>query len=187
MRNIAAGARLALFLKVSPSDFRVSAGHFAALFIFNFVLALLSDMVKQGWPGVFNAAALPIVLSQAPIILFACLLIATLLARRELLLALAIAVISGDALFEFVGLLLSLDPIGSWLGVRPNWTLLLAYGFIAWSLALSLRALIVFDGWRGARTFFAGGVLLGLVVAFVFFVPRTDLWLALDESAEVDS
>lgn len=184
LRNIAAGARLALFLKVSPGDFRISAGHFAALFLFNFALALLSDMVKQGWPGVFNTAAAPIMLSQVPLILFACLLVATLLARRELLLALAIAVISGDPLFELVGLALSLDPIGSWLGARPNWTLLLAYVFIAWSLALSLRALIVFDGWRGARTFGAGGVLLGLVVAFVFFVPRTELWIALDESAE---
>ena len=187
LRNIAAGARLALFLKVSPGDFRISAGHFAALFLFNFALALLSDMVKQGWPGVFNTAAAPIMLSQVPLILFACLLVATLLARRELLLALAIAVISGDPLFELVGLALSLDPIGSWLGARPNWTLLLAYVFIAWSLALSLRALIVLDGWRGARTFYAGGVLLGLTVAFVFFVPRTDLWVALDESAEVDA
>ncbi len=183
LRNIAAGARLALFLKVSPGDFRISAGHFAALFVFNVVIALLSDMLKQGWPGVFNVAALPIVLSQVPLILFACLLIATLLARRELLLALAIAVISGDPLFELVGLALSLDPIGSWLGARPAWTLLLAYGFIAWSLALSLRALFMFDGRRGARTFGAGGVLLSLVVAFVFLVPRMDLWIALDESA----
>lgn len=187
LHNIAAGARLALFLRVSPGDFRISAGNFAALFVFNVVLTLLSDMVKQGWPGVFNAAALPLVLSQVPIVLFACMLVATLLARRDLLLALAIVLIAGDPLFELVGLMLSVDPIGSWLGTRPNWNLLLAYAFIGWSLAFSLRALVLLDGWRGARSLYAGGIVLTMVLVFVFFVPRPDLWVALDESAGDDT
>lgn len=179
--NVWAGIRLALFLPISPQAFRVSAGHFATLFAFNVAITLLADMAKQGWPGMFNVAALPHVLSQVPMVLLAGLLIATIMGRRELLLGLAVALIAVDPLFELVGLLLSLGPVGGWLAVHPGWGLLLAYAFIIWSFALSLRALLVFDGWHGARSGAAVLVLLGLLAAFVFLVPRTALWLAVDD------
>jgi len=184
VRNVLSGVRLALFLRIAPTDFRVSAGQFAALVLFNFLLALLTDMLKLGWSGAFNLAAVPVMLSQVPIVLFACLLVTVVLGRRELLLPLAIALIASDPLFEVVGLILSVDPIGSWLGIRPNWNLLLAYAFIAWALAAALRALKVFDGWRGKPTAYAGGILLGMILIFTLFVPQTQLWVPMEEQAE---
>ncbi|HLU77651.1 MAG TPA: C13 family peptidase [Burkholderiales bacterium] len=177
LRNILSGARLALFMRVSPQDFRASPAHFAALFFAAFAAALLSDLVKQGWPGLFNFGALPTVLSQVPVILFACLLAATLLARPALLLPLAVALIACEPLFELVGLALSSDPVGSWLGAHPGWNLALAYAFILWWLAVSMRVLVLFGGWQGARTLAAGGVFVLMTVVFVLFIPRAELWL----------
>ncbi len=183
-RNVAAGTRLALFLRVAPGDFRVSAGHFAVLFLFNLLLAVLVDAVKQGGSGLFNTMALFVTLGQVPLLLFACLLVAAVLARRELLPALAVALIAADPLFELVGLVLSVGVVADGLLARPALSLALAWGFVLWSLALSLRALVVFDGWRGWPSWRASAILTALVLAFVFFVPATQFWMDEDVSAE---
>lgn len=177
LRNILSGVRLALFMRVSPQDFRVSPAHFAVLFAANFLIALSTDLMKQGGPSVFNYAALPNLLSQVPVILLACLLAAALLARSELLLPLAVALIAGEPMFELVGLVLSVDPIGSWLGARPGWNVIIAYAFIAWWLAIAMRVLLLFGGWRGMRTVGAASVFVLMTAVFVLYAPRIDLWL----------
>src|SRR5690606_22828527 len=126
------------------------------------LIALLSDLVKQGWPSLFNYGALPTMLSHVPLILFACLLAAAFLARSELLLPLAVALIAGEPVFELIGLALSLDPIGSWLGAHPGWNLVIAYAFVLWWLTISLRVLVLFGGWHGVRTLAAGAVFVAM-------------------------
>lgn len=184
-RNIAAGTRLALFMRVAPGDFRVSPGHFAVLFLFNLGLAVLVDAVKQGGSAAFDTTAVFVTLGQVPLLLFACLLVAAVLARRELLLPLAVALIAADPLFEAVGLVLALGVVADRLLAQPMLAFALAWGFVLWSLALSLRALVVFDGWRGRPSWRAAAILTGLVAAFVFFVPATQFWI--DEAPSVET
>jgi len=186
-RNLLSGIRLALFLPVKPSDFSVSPGQFALLVGFNALVALGGDLVQQGWPGMLNAAALPVLLSHVPLLLLACLLAASLLGRGELLLPLAVALCAAEPLFEAVTLLLSVDPLGAWIGAQPVRTLSLVYVFIGWWLAVALRALWLFGGWRGVRTVYAGGVLVLMVGVFAFFVPRPQLWFAAEESGQADT
>lgn len=186
-RNVRAGTRLALFMRVSPLDFRVSPADFAALFAFNALLTLLADVVREGVPGTFNTAALPALLSQVPLLLLACLAVAAILGRRDLLLALAVALMASDPLFELVGLLLQLEPAASWFAAQPWLGVALAYAFIGWGVVTILRALVVTSGWRAPRSAYAAGVLMLLLIVFLLFMPRSDLWVAVDAEADEDA
>ena len=171
-RNVVAGARLALFMRVSALDFRVSPGDFALLFGFVAALALGGEFLREGLPGYFNIAAVPIVLSQIPLVLGACVAAAAILGRPALALGLGVALFAIDPLFEAIGTLitfaLALLPPGARTAI--------GYAFIAWGAATTVRALIVFSGWRGARSAVAAGVLLALFAGLVLFMPRAELW-----------
>lgn len=182
IRNVRAGARLALFRPVSPLDFRAQAGDFAALFALNLALSLAGSFARNGVPGYFNAHALTVALSAVPLLLLACLAVATLFARRDLVLALATMLIASDALFELVatGLHLgyALGPLGAW----PLAAMALGYGFVAWVFAVMIRALAVATGgWRGRLSAQAAGVLTVLFAFFLFFMPQGDLWQRLPD------
>ena len=99
-RNVLAGARLALFLRVSSYDFRISPGDFVLLWAFNLLAWLAGGMLRGGFPGYVDFAALPLALAEIPLLLLASLVIAFWYRQRELSLALALLLISSGALFE---------------------------------------------------------------------------------------
>jgi len=175
-RNLLAGVRLALFLRVSRYDFRISPGDFVLLWAFNLLAWLAGGMLRGGFPGYIDYGALPMALAEIPLVLMASLVIATLYRRRELLLALALLMISSDALFELVS---SVIVIGLGLAeadIAPAVQLTVYLAYLAWVLAVVLRALWVAAGWH-RRQFIHGSVLL--VVLFLFlvnFMPRTEFW-----------
>ena len=172
-RNVVAGTRLALFLRVSALDYRVSPADFAVLLAFIAALTLVGGVLREGMPGAVNFAAIPVFLSQVPLVLGACVIVAAILSRRELVLGLGLALFASDPLFEVAGTVLTYL-----LAVAPvEFTVALGYAFIAWGAATALRALVVFTGWHGARSGAAAGVLLALIAGMLLFLPRSELWL----------
>ncbi len=176
-RNLRSGLRLALFVRVSRYDFRVSPGDFALLCAFNLLAWLAAGMLRVGFPGYVDFGALPAALAEIPLLLLASTIVAYWYGRRELPLALALLLISPAALFEFVSALIvvALSYAGEGFASGAQLTLYAAY--LAWMLAVTLRALWVAAG-RQRRAFLQGGALLvALLLALVYFMPRTELWL----------
>jgi len=171
--NLVAGVRLAAFVPVRPLDYRVSPADFTVLLGFSALLAAAGSFVRGGLPGGFDFGAIPVVLADIPLVLLACVVVAGILGRRELVLGLGTALFASDPLFEVVGtaLMFAFD----WLSPRVGTAL--GYAFLAWGFATMLRALLVFGGWRGVRTAAAGAVLACLFAAFVLVMPRTELWV----------
>jgi hypothetical protein len=184
--NLKAGLRLAAFLPVSRYGFRVSPGDFVLLWAFNLLAWLAGGMVRGGFPGYVDFGALPMALAEIPLVLLASLIIASLYGRRELLLALALLLISPGALFELVSsaIVVALDFAGA--ETQPVLQLAADGVYLVWVLAVALRALWVAAGWHG-RQFVQGGALL--VVLFLFllhFMPRTEFWIA-DQDVSADT
>jgi hypothetical protein len=182
-RNLAAGLRLAAFLPVSRYDFRVSPGDFVLLWAFNLLAWLAGGMLRGGFPGYLDFGALPIALAELPLVLLASLIIASLYRKRELLLALALLLISPDALFELVAsaIVIALRFAGADTPPAVQVTLYTAY--LLWVLAVALRALWVAAGWH-RRQFIQGSVLLVALFLFLLnFMPRTEFWASYREVA----
>lgn len=173
--NLAAGTRLALFLRVRALDFRVSAGQYAMLVAASFAAWLAGGMARQGFPGTLDGGALVVGLGQVPLILLVCLLAASLLREPTLALALAIFITASDPVFELAAVAIhhalnleAMEPYASWLNAL----------FVAWGFTILLRAQITASGWRGWRSIGAAGLLIALLILFVVVFPRTELWTA---------
>jgi hypothetical protein len=174
--NLKAGMRLAAFLPVSRYDFRVSPGDFVLLWAFNLLAWLAGGMLRGGFPGYVDFGALPTALAEIPLMLLASLIIASLYRKRDLLLALALFLISPGALFELVSsaIVIALRFAGA--ETAPVLQLTAYVVYLLWVLAVALRALWVAAGWH-RRQFVHGSVLL--LVLFVFllnYMPRTEFW-----------
>ncbi len=183
-RNLAAGLRLAVFAPVSRYAFRVSPGDFALLCAFNLLAWLAAGMLRGGFPGYVDFGALPVALAEIPLLLLASTIVAYWYGRRELPLALALLLISPAALFELVSALIviALPFAGEDVPAAAQLTVYAVY--LAWMLAVTLRALWVAAGWQ-RRPFMQGGALLvALFLLLVYFMPRTELWLPADEEGE---
>jgi hypothetical protein len=178
--NLAAGTRLAFFLPVRATDFRISAGQYAMVLSASFAAWLLGGMARGGFPGAVNSAALVAGLGQVPLVLLACLVAATLLRDTSLALAFAVLSTSTDPAFEAVSVLFAsiaqLEAAALY-GAYLNWA------FIAWGAIVLVRAQYVASGWRGLRSLGASAVFVGLLAFFVLFFPRAELWSPLAERA----
>ncbi|MGP1679494.1 MAG: C13 family peptidase [Burkholderiales bacterium] len=186
-RNLRAGLRLAAFVPVGRYDFRVSPGDFALLWLFNLLAWLAGGMLRGGFPGYVDLSALPLALAEMPLLLLASLIIASWYRQRELLLALALLLISPGALFELVAsaIAIALRVAGADVPLAARLTVYVAY--LVWVLAIFLRALWVAAGWH-ARQFIQSGVLLVMLFLFmVNFMPRAELWVPYDQSPEQPS
>jgi hypothetical protein len=183
-QNVSAGIRLALFLRVRALDFRVSPEDYVVLFAFNLLVWLAAGMLRVGFPGVFNAAALTVPLLQVPLTLLVCLLIAHLYNRRELMLAFALVLIASDAVFEVFGTVLQLAVLSE--ALPPAVPGVLYYGYFAWSIAVIFRVVMLLGWWSRARALVAGTMLTALLAVFVFALPRAELWQAAPEEGGED-
>ncbi len=174
--NLRAGTRLALFLPVRFTQFRISAGHYAMLVAASFLAWLVGGMLRGGFPGSIDGDALLGGLAQLPLVLLACLIAAALLRDTRLALALAVVITATDPLFEAAAVVIAQSARlpGPHVG-------LLSAAFIAWGIATLVRALHVASGWKGARSAGAAAVLIGLLGVFVWFFPRDELWSTADE------
>jgi hypothetical protein len=186
-RNLAAGLRLAAFAPVSRYDFRVSPGNFALLWAFNLLVWLAGDMLRVGFPGYVDFGALPTALAEIPLVLLASLIIAFWYRKRELVLALALLLIAPAALFELVSTLIviGLGFAGEDVAAAVQLTVYSVY--LAWMVAVFLRALWVAAGWHRRQFLRSGALLVALFLLLVYFMPRIALWAPYDDTADQPS
>ena len=171
LRNLAAGARLALFLPLRADEFRVSPVQFAVLSIFNFVLWVGTEWLRAGLEGDFDPAAVGAYLATVTLVLASALVVAAAYKAYNRLLLLAVAFSAADPLFELAGL--ALPSLAAAVGSAEA----AYFGFIAWSWLATLRAVVVCCGWEKPRVYRALAAATVMTVAAFYLVPRTDVWL----------
>ena len=177
-RNLLAGARLALFMRLRPFDYRVSPLDYAFLLAFNFAMWVGAAALRAGLAGEFDPAALPIYLASIPLVLATAMLVALAFGARERLLLVATALTASDPVFEIAGLLL---PTVAALSGSPQGVLLL---LLAWMWLVCVRAVVICMGPQRPQVF-KGGLAVTAMLAVGFFVfPRTDVWQLPPEEAE---
>jgi Peptidase C13 family len=170
LRNLAAGARLALFLPLRASDFRVSARQFALLVLFNFALWVGAAALRTGFEGELDSSAIVVYLASITLVLATALLVALAYRAPERLLLIALALTASDPVFELAGL--ALPAIGAATDPRVAYI-----AFLAWAWLVALRAAVVCGGWRRPQVY-AGAAAVSVMTAIAFFsLPRAELWL----------
>jgi hypothetical protein len=159
-----------LFLPVRPHDFRVSAPDFAALLAFNCALWILVAGARAGFQGVFDPSALLLYLATVPLVLAAALAVAAAYGAPERLLAVAIALIAADPVFELVGLGLPLLAAATGFGMAAF------VAFFAWMWAVAVRAVAVAAG-RQRPQLYGGAAAVSVMMAIALFLfPQVDVW-----------
>ncbi len=182
--NLAAGLRLALFLRVGAGEFRVTAAHYAALVVVDLAFWAGGGAVREGLPAGVDREALTVALAQVPVMLFACVLVAHVFGRTSLALAFAVMFTAADPLFEAVGVALRL---GVDAGPLAGWESAASWLLIGWTFAAMLRAQWLLTGWRMRQSLASGVVFALLLGAYVFALPRGDLWIAGAEEPDEDT
>ena len=172
--NLRSGARLALFMPVRLSDFRISVGQFTWVYLLGVLAWLLGGMAREGLSGGLNLPALGQSLAQLPLMLLACFVVALIHRRAHLMLALATLFSAPDWLLEATA---SAMVLGLRDGeVSPLFGELASGVFLLWAFAVIARALLVLTGWRGWRTLLGWLVLIIFFAGLLMFAPRDELW-----------
>src|SRR5262245_5605668 len=172
--NLLAGLRLAMFLRVRALDFRISAGQAAVLVIACLLLWLGLGVVQQGLPGYVDIGALTASLAWVPILFGACLLAARLF--RDAHLAIVFAVV----LLACIPTLLVVDYALELVAQAGDIAYPMAFDavFLAWAVAVLVRAQYVLTGWRGRASAFALVLFVALFAALPIIAPVRDFWVA---------
>ncbi len=189
-RNLFAGFRLALFLPVSPADFRVGVDHYAALALFNLGLWCAGSYARAAMgtelPLEFVPSSVVQVLAFIPAILLGCLIVSKVLRDDALFAALAVMLSSTDLLFEIVGSVIYIGLDAGWVLQTPMAQLVIYSIYVSWAIASVLRAQVLVLPRPVARGR-AGWAALVLVVMVLLlaYVPRAEPWIEVgDEVAE---
>ena len=178
VRNLAAGARLALFMRVQPDDYRATPVDYSLLLAFNFIVWLAAAALRTGAVGEFDDAAVAIYLASVPLVLFTALIVAFIYGARERLLLIAIALTASDPLFEIVALVL---PVAAAFAGYPRLAVL---AILLWLWAVSVRAVVVCGGTQRPQVLKAALVVTAMIAVGFFAFPRTDVWIEPAEDLE---
>lgn len=171
VRNISAGTRLALCLPVRWNHFGATPGQLALLVGFNLSVWVISHSLQSGG-GTFNPTAIALYLAQLPLLLLACLAIASIAGTPSLVILLAVALSSSDLAFELVSVAMvgALTTAGAqfigWMGL------------LTWGWIIAVRAVAVCTGATGRKLLASGGVIAGLMAFSLFILPRAELWVS---------
>ena len=170
-RNLLAGARLALFLRVRPFDFRVSAPDFAVLVAFNALVWILVSGARVRFAGELDSWALLVYLAAVPLVLAAALVVAVVYRAPQRLLAVAIALSAPEPLFHVATL--ALPGLFSLLGQQAA-----SLVFFAWIWAAAVRAVAVCAGTQRPQLYQGALAVCALMAITLFLFPETDAWRA---------
>ena len=177
LKNLAAGARLALFLPVRSFDYRVSPVHFAVLMAFDFAFWIAAAAVRAGFAGEFDPMAVPIFLAEVSLTLAAALLAALSYREPGRLLLIAIALSASDAVYELAALALPA------LAAASGYPAAAFYLLLGWTWLVAVRAVAVCGGTQRPQ-FLLGAAAVSAMIAIGFFAfPRTDVWRAPQQEA----
>ena len=176
VRNISAGTRLALCLPVRWLHFRATPGQFALLVAFNLSVWMISHSL-QAAGGTLNPTAIAFYLAQIPLLLLACLAIASIVGNPSLIVLLAVALSASDLAFELV----SVAMVGAL--TTPGAQFLGWIGLLTWGWIVAVRAVAVCTGATRRQLLASGSVIAGLMALTFFIIPRAELWVAPSQAA----
>jgi hypothetical protein len=174
-QNLLAGARLALFLRVRPLDFRVSPAQCFALVLADLALWLALNVLQQGVPGSLDFGAAAVALAAIPVLLGVCVVVAGVFREPRLALALAVVLLAAVPAFLLVDYVAELFEDLAENRAPAN---LLDWAILAWTLAIAVRAQTVLTAWRSRRSALALLLLVALVALLMEMAPRAKLWVA---------
>ena len=179
-RNLRAGARLALFLRLRPLDYRVSGPDYAVLLSFNFLFWIATAFVRAGFEGELDPSVLPIYLASVPLVLGTALATAHIFGAPERLLLIATALTASDPVFDLAGLVL--PPLAALTG-HPGAVGLLLLG---WVWLVSVRAVAVAAGTHRPQLLKGALVVSAMIAIGYLAFPRTEVWNPSAEEAAPD-
>ena len=172
LKNLRAGARLALFLPLRAFDFRPGAPDYAALVLFNCALWVAAAALRTGFDGEFDSVAVLIYLASVPLVLATALVVALVFGMPERLLLLAVALTAADPLFELAGLVVPYLAALTGIGASAYFL------FFGWIWLASVRAVKICAGARRPQ-FYQGVLAVTAMIAIAFFVfPQVEVWKA---------
>ena len=174
-RNLAAGARLALFLRVRSYDYRVSAADFALLLAFNFVVMVIAGALRAGFAGTFNPSVAPVYLASVAVVLLAAMLVSLAYREPRGLLLLAVALCASDPVFELAAVALPFLIVITGIGAP------LYFLFLGWILAVAIRAAAVCYGTRRPQVLLGALAVTAMFAIAQFVLPRVDAWEEAEE------
>ena len=178
-RNLTAGARLALLRRVSPLDFRVSAGQFIALAIFGGLCASMVDLSALGGNAQFNVAGIGGHVRDTAFLLLLCWIVALMLRAPGAALSLPVVLLSAgwvpDIAFAAIVALESIAGVNSATLTGVVW-----WAILAWSWIVAWRSVATVLHGRGrfaapARAL-AVMIVFGSMVGLALLYPAQRLW-----------
>jgi hypothetical protein len=170
LQNLVAGAKLALFLPVRASDFRVSAVQFALLVIFNFIFWVATAAARAGFEGEFDTTAITVYLGTVTLVLATALLVSLVYRAPERLLLFATALTASDPVFDLVGL--ALPGLGAAAGGGGA----VYVAFLAWAWLIAMRAAVVCGGWHRPQVYVGAAVVTVMTVLAFVVLPQVEVW-----------
>ncbi|HTM58863.1 MAG TPA: C13 family peptidase [Burkholderiales bacterium] len=177
-RNLVAGTRLALFLRVRPYDYRAAPLDYALLVGFNFCVWIAAAAIRTGMVGDFDSVAVPIYLGGIPLVLASAALVAWIYGDAGRLLLIAVALTASDAVFELIALVL--PPVAAYAGFARAGIVLI----LAWLWVASVRAIVICGGTMRPQLVKGALVVTAMFGIGYFAFPRTDVWLEPEEEAD---
>ena len=168
-RNLAAGLRLALFMRVERSNFRVSAAQLILTVLVSAAIDVDADWVRAPQDARFSLLGVHGELFALGLLVLSSAVIAVLRRERDIYLALPIVVLASFPAIQFAHLLPSLP--GATLQISEFTRDVFEYVVLAWMFVVAMRAVYVcIEPHRKRRRAFAalGGALL---VAPLWFAP----------------
>jgi hypothetical protein len=181
VRNLAAGARLALFLRVRAYHYRVSAADLALLLAFNFAFMVAASAARAGFAGSFNPSVTPIYLASVALVLAAAMLVSLAYREPARLLLLAVALCASDPVFELAAIALPFLIAATGIGAP------LYFLFLGWMLAVAIRAVAVCAGKRRPHVLLGALAVTAMLAIAQFALPRVDAWQAPQEDGDDDA
>ena len=184
LRNLSAGARLVFFRPIGVADFRISPADFAVLFTLNVLVWIAAAAIRIGADGDLNLSALPGMMLQVPLVLFAALLVGAIYRRSDLLLALAVMWIAGDWVFEVMMIAIHYFFMAGQPSVLPRrFAPTIGNIYTLWGLVVLWRAVWIAAGRKRPQSIYAAGLMTAFYGFVFFFVPRGEPWV--ESPAEV--
>lgn len=141
VRNLGAGLRLALFLRVPRLAFRIDLAQLVLLFVVSALIDVGADWVRYGAAGEFSWFGLGNEFFGAGVLLLTAAALALAFRQRELALALPVLILAGFPLLQALRVAphLAATAVPDWDSYAPATDLLT----IAWVFALCVRAVAV--------------------------------------------
>ena len=174
LQNLFAAVKLALFLPVRASDFRVSAVQFALLVAFNFVFWVATAAAKAGFEGDFDSTAITVYLGTVTLVLATALLVSLVYRAPERLLLFATALTASDPVFDLAGL--ALPGLGAAAGGDTVGGGAVYVAFLAWAWLIAMRAAVVCGGWHRPQVYIGAAVVTVMTVLAFLVLPQVEVW-----------